>query len=579
MENNTNIKLMNFLRKFIVYVVEFIGIITLFSAFPYNMKYINIHKFDLSSIYYISLSHSLSFFIGLLFVILGYALNKKLKYSRYVLMVILPFAILMNFLALHKLLNLIAILEIMIFITMLIDKKYYTKTTDPINLDKASVLSLVILFLILASTTIGIYQLKDQYKGINNIYQAFKKSFELLFLMDDSVIATKTVLGRIFLHSTILLNWLCILLISILLLKPIIYIPYITYKDKRKVRKLVSKYVDNPITYLALENDKKYFFSKSVDGVIAYTIASGVAVCCGDPICSKENIYILLTEFVMFCKDNGLDICFCQASDKYLNAFIQMNFEYVKYGDEAMFNLKTYELSGKKAAKVRYAIHHADKIGITVEEYIPNQKRDIKIEKDIMSVSNEWLSFKKSSELSFMLGGIGLENPMDKRYFLAYNDNHIMQGFVVFTPFSNKKGYHADVTRRRNDAPIGVMEKIIISAFKKMKEEGVEYGSLGLAPLANIINEDKKPTVVERVLDYIYENMNKFYGFKTLYHYKKDYGPTDWVTRYLIFYPKTFTPKIAYSIIKAQNPKGFKDYIFTAIKKIFLKDNFIKDNN
>ena len=568
----TNTKLMDHLRKIIVYIIEFVGIVTLFSSFPYNMKYIH-YKFDISSIYYISLNHSLSFFVGVLFIILGYALSKRLKYSRYVLMIILPFAIIVNFLRLHKLLNLIALLEIIIFITMIIDKNYYTKTTDPINLNKASVLSIVILFLILTSTTIGIYQLKDQYRGISNIYQAFKKSFALLFLMDDSVVTTKTALGKVFLHSTILINWLCIILISVLLLKPLIYIPYITYKDKRNARKLVNKYVDNPITYLALEDDKKYFFSKSIDGVIAYTIAAGVAVCCGDPICSKENIYILLSEFVIYCKENNLDICFCQTSDKYLDEFTKMNFGYVKYGDEAMFNLKTYELSGKKAAKVRYAVHHADKIGITVEEYMPNVKRDFKIEKEIINVSNEWLSFKKSSELSFMLGSIGLENPMDKRYFLAYDNNHILQGFVVFTPFSNKKGYHADVTRRIHDAPIGVMEKIIISAFKKMKDEGVEYGSLGLAPLANIIIEEQKPTVIERVLDYIYENMNKFYGFKTLYHYKKDYGPTDWVTRYLVFYPKTFSPKVAYSIIKAQNPKGVKDYIFSALKKLFVKDD------
>jgi phosphatidylglycerol lysyltransferase len=51
--------------------------------------------------------------------------------------------------------------------------------------------------------------------------------------------------------------------------------------------------------------------------------------------------------------------------------------------------------------------------------------------------------------------------------------------------FPGGKGYLDDVTRRKNNAPIGTMEKITIEAFIKMKAEGVEWGTLGLTPLVN----------------------------------------------------------------------------------------------
>jgi len=83
------------------------------------------------------------------------------------------------------------------------------------------------------------------------------------------------------------------------------------------------------------------------------------------------------------------------------------------------------------------------------------------------------------------------------------------------------------------------------------------------------VASDGKKT--SKALEFVYENLNNFYGFKSLHQYKKKYGPTSWESRYLVFYPKIFTPKIAYSVIKAQNPKGVSDFIMTQLKSIINK--------
>lgn len=341
----------------------------------------------------------------------------------------------------------------------------------------------------------------------------------------------------------------------------------VSNEDRTKVREYLKKYGYNSISYLALEKDKEYFFSENIEGAVAYVISSGVAVCSGDPICDEDDFIQLLSEFISYCKENELRICFCQTSSKFMNEFNKLGFGFIKYGEEAMFDLETYTTSGKKAAKIRQAINNANRLGVEVFEYKPLKNKDIIIEKEILEVSNEWLSFKKSGELSFMLGTISLDKPMDRRYFIAVDTDKKILGFVVFVPFLDGKGYYADVTRRRKDAPIGVMEKIMINAFNEMKVEGVKWGSLGVAPLANVREDKQKIQITSFVLEFIYKNINNFYGFKSLHQYKKKYGPTMWESRFLVYYPKIFTPKIAYSIIKAKNPGGVKDLLINQIKR------------
>ena len=70
---------------------------------------------------------------------------------------------------------------------------------------------------------------------------------------------------------------------------------------------------------------------------------------------------------------------------------------------------------------MRMNINHATKAGVTVHEYKVLEKRDPAIDKEFNRITNEWLEVKKSGMLQFTMGNVGLENPMDKRYFYALN--------------------------------------------------------------------------------------------------------------------------------------------------------------
>ena len=185
---------------------------------------------------------------------------------------------------------------------------------------------------------------------------------------------------------------------------------------------------------------------------------------------------------------------------------------------------------------MRMNINHAAKAGVTVSEYRPLEKRDPEIEQAFDRVTDEWLGQKKSSLLSFTMGTAGLEKPMDKRYFYARDKDNQIVAFIVFVPFLGKDGYMADV-----------------------KNEGIHYGSLGVAPLAGL--DDEKAELVEKLLRFVYDHLNECYGFKDLYRAKEKYSPTEWIPAYYIYLPKFPTPDMFYAVVKIQNNNVIREAV------------------
>lgn len=509
--------------------------------------------------------------VGFILILISYRLYKRMEIAWIIVIVTISISIALKLIRLHEFFSPIMFIEIFIMLVLIYYRDEFRRKSDNTSIKKAIIIGSGSILLMIIVSSIGFFAMNKEYRGLRTFYDAVIQSVKILFLMDVTTVSASKI-GEKYLDMTILFNWIFVIFALFYILKPVVYDPIIRTKDRERVARLVNSYGENPMSYLAMEDDKKYFFGKSVDGVIAFAVVNDVATVCGDMICSDEDGGALLSEFMEFCRGNHYSILFLNTTNRFMEVYKLMGFGSTKYGEDACFLLSEYNLAGGSVAKVRAAINHANKNGIIVCEYKPKLKRDKEIENEIQEVSDEWLEQKKGGELSFMMGSIGFDNPMDRRYFVARNANGKMLGFVVFNPYNSKKAYLAEVTRRRKDAPQGVMEKLIYDGFMALKEDGAIWGSMGLVPLANV-KEDGDATFTAKIFDYVYENLNQLYGFKTLHHAKKKYAPTDWQSRYIVHYPKTFTMNMAYAIVKVQNPKGLKGYAIDILKEKFKKDN------
>lgn len=517
-----------------------------------------------------ALHRTLSVVVGCAMLLLSYRLYKRVRMAYYIVLCLLPLSALLHLyssVSRWPVLPVVAV-ELLMEATLLLLHRRFTRSADPITLRRGLLLALFCVGIVLLNTGIGMFAMRRHFEGITTVRDAFFQSVRLFVLMDVSGAAPRSLRAIVFLRSAVALYWGSLAVALLFILKPLVYQPIVSGRDRARARELLRRYGYNSISYVDMEPDKKYFFSEAVDGFIAYVIENETAVCVGDPVCKREDCAVVLMDFRRFCRQNNLDICFCQASEELVDVYRHLGFGVAKCGEEAAFDLAVYSLDGPQTSKIRRDIRSAARKGIAVEEYKPLAVRNPVLEQQIQEVSREWLAGKKSGELSFLLGSVGLENPLDRRYFIARDHTGCVCAFIVFLPFVD--GYYADVTRRRKDTPAGVMESITLAAFETFRKEGVRWGSMGVAPLSNT-RTDTQSTRVAALLAYVFEHANAFYAFKSLYQYKKKYNPTVWKSHYFVYHPAKFTPQIAYALVKAHNRGGVQDFLLNRMRHLAVR--------
>lgn len=367
-------------------------------------------------------------------------------------------------------------------------------------------------------------------------------------------------------QSTIWLQLIFALIVFLAIaLKPIFEKSYNT--NIEDVKSFIIENGKNPLSYLILEEDKNIFYSERVRGLVGYKIVNGVFVILGDIVVEEGGENIFIEELLEFCKYQKLEILFLNSTGEYKKELLSLGLHQAKYGEDCIFTLDEYDLKGKRAQKIRTAINKSKKLGVEVHEYKIEEGRDEFIENSFREITDAWIKNKGSMMMEFTVGSMNLEAPENRRYFYSILDGVII-AFVVFVPYDNRKGYIADITRRREEAPQGAIESIIYDGFMTLKEEGAEEGNMGLCPLYNVV--DDFSGFNEKFLNEIYERFSKFYNFKALRHSKEKYGPTTWKNRYLYYSGKNFF-KILTAIVLCHFPKNMWKYVSTQILD-FVKD-------
>ncbi len=508
----------------------------------------------------------LAFVVSLVMILLAYNLYKRMRMAWIGEIFVLVVSIVLQAIYFHAFALHMIIVEAIILLILVISVSDFSRKSQRSSIKKVLIYIVISFVLLMANATFSILLIHGDLDNLTNLSAAFSKSIKLMVMMDKSVLNNTSSAMILYGDSLIFLFWFTVLAALVTLLKPLAFDAYKNKNQKERAHAIILKYGQNPMSYLAIEDDKYYFFGETIEGVCAYTIVGNVMVICGDIICKSSDAVVFLEELILFSKRNHYDLILLNITNEFIDLYKSNQFGTLKYGEDACFKLEDYDLKGGAVAKVRAAINHANKAGIAVYEYKPLEARDVLIEKQIMGISEKWLNNKAMPEMKFMLGSISLEAPRERRYFYAADSNGEMLGFVVFLPYMSSKAYLAEVTRRKTNAPQGVLEKIIYDAFMVMKDEGVTYGNMGLSPLYNV-SENENQSISEKISTYIYEHLNEAYDFKSLHHAKEKYAPTHWESRYIAYYPKPMTLKYAYAIVKAQNPVTVLQMIKAQLKK------------
>ncbi|MCK4357846.1 MAG: DUF2156 domain-containing protein [Candidatus Cloacimonetes bacterium] len=347
-----------------------------------------------------------------------------------------------------------------------------------------------------------------------------------------------------------------------------------------RVQELLKKYGYHSQSYNILRSDKSYFYSSSgINGVIAYVVKANVAMVAGDPVCDLSDIREFVTEFKQFCKDQKWRCCFQSVTERCKDILEDMGFGMIKLGEEPIFDLNKLSWEGSKFRGLRKNINQAKKRGLTVVEYCPLTERQAEWEKNMIELSAIWRKFKGSGEFSFLIGEPALNNPKERKYFLALLDNKV-EAFVVCTPVYARNGIYFDVMRRKEKTISGTSQLLFTESFRILKEQGYAMATLGTAPLSYEHTTDSgKSRIIQTALKLAFNRLGYFHRFKPLYNFKRQFGPTSWEGRYLAYSSARFNPVILYALLKVYDPTSVTEKLINQIDLAWKSINKLKDES
>jgi phosphatidylglycerol lysyltransferase len=279
---------------------------------------------------------------------------------------------------------------------------------------------------------------------------------------------------------------------------------------------------------LAYLGDKAILTSKNRLGFIMYQSAGDSLIAMGDPVGDAASRNELRWKFRELADRRGLNCVFYQIGRDDLEGYLDLGLSLVKLGEEAIVDLDTFNLEGGARASLRGARNRALREGLHFR-IVPASDIDEWLD-DLRRISDEWLQDKAGAEKGFSLGYFAPEYV--RRFpcaLVLHGERPVAFANLWLAPAGHELS--VDLMRQTRDAPVGVMDFLLIETMLWGKVQGYRSFNLGMAPLSGMARH-RLASRWQRLLDLIARRGRRFYNFEGLRRYKTKFGP-HWRPRYL----------------------------------------------
>src|SRR5699024_2173932 len=152
-------------------------------------------------------------------------------------------------------------------------------------------------------------------------------------------------------------------------------------------------------THLLYLRAKLPFYNEKKSVFMQYATAASQLGVLGDPIGREEDFTEAIEEITEFARENQLKICFYEVLGSSLEYYAEFGFSFIKFGEEAVVNLKNFSFEGKKNKNLRQKRNRYEKAGYYIKSMHPPFDSEFLDELEV--ISNRWLGSRR--ELHFSL--------------------------------------------------------------------------------------------------------------------------------------------------------------------------------
>ncbi|HEV7623754.1 MAG TPA: DUF2156 domain-containing protein [Amnibacterium sp.] len=318
-----------------------------------------------------------------------------------------------------------------------------------------------------------------------------------------------------------------------------------------RLRSILRRGSAGSLGHMALWRGNRLWFAPEGDHAVAFREVNGVAITVGEPVGPEDGRVAAAGEFAVSCDDAGLTPVFYAVRPAFAEALGGGRpWPSMVIGEDTVIDPRAFSLKGKRWQDVRSSINRAERAGV-VAVRTDWERCSHGLRSQITAISEEWVADRRLPELEFTLGGIDELKDPEVRLLLAVGPDDRVEGVTSWLPTYREGvvvGWTLDFMRRRTDGMNGVMEFLIASMALQVRDEGVEFLSLSVAPLA-VSGEGELPgalSALARILE-------PAYGFRSLAAFKEKFQPE--LRPVMLAYPDSIAlPGIGIAIARAYLP-------------------------
>lgn len=259
---------------------------------------------------------------------------------------------------------------------------------------------------------------------------------------------------------------------------------------------VLSRHAENPSSFLALNAGNRFHTRDGVDGVVPYrAVGRRYWLQLGGPCAAAADQDVLWQDFLATARAARRRVVAVQLQDAAARRAADSGFSVTQLGTSYSLALADLTLRGQKFVKTRNMVSRSRREGVTVVEVGADLPSTPGLAAALDGIDRAWLREKGRHvrELQFLVGQRDGEHQSRRRLFVALLAGRPV-AYVSYSPvYGSRPGWLYDLTRRRQDAPPGVIEHVFVEAGQRLAAEGATWMHLGLTPFVGLEDRHRIP--------------------------------------------------------------------------------------
>jgi lysyl-tRNA synthetase class 2 len=295
--------------------------------------------------------------------------------------------------------------------------------------------------------------------------------------------------------------------------------------ERALVRHLAEDAAADSLAPFATRLDRSYVFSPSGRAVISYRVVLGTALAAGDPLGDPDDAGAVMVAFLERCRRQGWRPAVLGASDATVPLWRQLGLRGLSIGDEAVLDAAAFSLMSRRMRNVRQAVSRSMHAGVDVHiGPFPEGA-----ESEFEDVLRDWLRGGKLRGFSMNLDQMLAPRP-DVLIASARTTDGRLVAFARFLCCGGGRVLTLDVAPRRQDAPNGTIERLVVAAVEHARTRGAQEVSLNFAGLRVLFESDSGAARLGRMAA---RPLDRWVDLRRLYLFCAKFRPA-WRSRSLL---------------------------------------------